>query len=133
MSCSWAALRRIRPIIFQVLSRDANGNLATSTDFTFQTLPLPPDTEPPVVNLTSPECNSTVSGVVTVDATATDNEAVIRVEFYIDTTLLGSATVSPYNVPWNTTQYSDGTYTVLARAFDASGNQAEDSCGRDSE
>ena len=113
---------------FQVLSRDAKGNLATSSDFTFQTLPVPPDTEPPVVNLTSPACNSSIAGIVTVSATATDNDSVTNVEFYIDGTLLGSVTSAPYNVSWNTTQYSDSTHTVLAVAYDAAGNQADDSC-----
>ena len=113
---------------FQVLSRDGSGNLATSADFTFQTLPLPPDTEPPVVNLTSPVCNSSISGIVIVSATATDNDSVARVEFYIDGTLLGTVTSLPYNVSWNTTQYSDSTHTVLARAYDAAGNQADDTC-----
>ena len=36
--------------------------------------------------------------------------------------LLAADTASPYGVSWSTTGYSNGTHTLLAKAFDAAGN-----------
>src|SRR5439155_7685948 len=65
---------------YRVKSRDAAGNLAVSADFTFTTV-APPDTTPPTVSITAPAAGSTVSGTVTVSASATDNVGVVGVQF----------------------------------------------------
>ena len=85
------------------------------------------DTTPPTVSVTSPADGSTVSGSVTVSAMASDNVGVSRVEFYVDGTLKGTASSSPYAYVWDTTAGADGTHTVLAKAYDAAGNSASSS------
>ncbi|HLF07176.1 MAG TPA: Ig-like domain-containing protein [Thermoplasmata archaeon] len=85
------------------------------------------DTTPPTVALTTPANGATVQGSVTVAATATDNKAVADVEFFIDAASIGKATATPYQVQWDTTQSASGAHTVLARATDTSGNQADSS------
>jgi hypothetical protein len=82
----------------------------------------PPDTTKPTVSLTSPANNATVSGTVNLTATASDDTAVTRVEFYINGTLAGTDTTSTYGFSWNTTSVANGAYQLTARAYDAAGN-----------
>ena len=82
---------------YRVRSRDAAGNLALSADFTLTTL----DGTPPTVALTAPAANATVSGVVTVTATASDSAGVAGVQFRLDGAPLGAEDVAaPYSVSW---------------------------------
>ncbi|PYV42491.1 MAG: hypothetical protein DMG09_02430, partial [Acidobacteria bacterium] len=62
----------------------------------------PPDTTPPTVSITSPSSGSTVSGTITVTASASDNVGVAGVQFKLDGANLGGEdTSSPYSVSWN--------------------------------
>jgi hypothetical protein len=82
------------------------------------------DTTPPTVSITSPASGASVSGTVSVTATAADNVKVANVQFKLDGANLGTAdTTSPYSVSWNTTGASAGTHTLTAVATDTSGNQ----------
>lgn len=80
------------------------------------------DTEPPVVSITSPTNGSTVSGTRVVTANATDNVAVTRVEFFLDGARIGADIVSPYTNSWVTSGYSNGTHSLVAKAYDAASN-----------
>jgi hypothetical protein len=84
------------------------------------------DTTPPTVSLTAPANGSTVSGTVTLTATASDSGSVARVEFYVDGALLGTDSLSPYSLGWNTAGLT-GSHTLQARAYDAAGNMATSS------
>jgi hypothetical protein len=44
------------------------------------------------------------------------------VEFYVDGTLLGTATAAPYSVSWNTTSVSNGAHSLTTKAYDPAGN-----------
>lgn len=72
----------------------------------------------PVVAITSPVNNTVYAGPlsVTINATATDNESVAKVEFYEGTNLLGSAVSSPYSFVW--ANVAGGVYSVTAKAID---------------
>jgi len=106
---------------YRVKSKDASGNERISADHTFTT--GQPDTQSPAVNLTSPAHGSTVSGSVAVSANASDNVGVAGVQFKLDGNNLGAEDVTaPYNVPWGTTQVSNGAHTITAVARDAAGN-----------
>jgi hypothetical protein len=75
------------------------------------------------VALTAPSAGSTVSGNVTVSATASDNVGVASVQFLLDGANLGSpVTAAPYQITWDSTTASNGTHTLTARATDTSGN-----------
>lgn len=80
------------------------------------------DTTPPQVSLTSPSAGATLSGIVNINATATDNVAVAKVEFYIDASLVSSDTTSPYTYIWDTAGFSNGSHTLKVVAYDASSN-----------
>jgi regulation of enolase protein 1 (concanavalin A-like superfamily) len=78
--------------------------------------------QPPTVSLTSPANGATFTAPATVamSATAGDTDGTIAgVDFFAGTTLVGSATVSPYNVTWS--NVPAGTYSLTAVARDDSG------------
>jgi len=86
------------------------------------------DTTPPAVSITAPASGATVSGSVTVSASASDNVGVGGVQFLVDGANLGSEdTSSPYSVSWNTTTLANGSHTLTATARDAAGNRTTSS------
>jgi hypothetical protein len=81
------------------------------------------DTTAPTVNISSPANGGTVSGSVSVTASASDNAGVAGVQFLVNgTTLGGEDTSAPYAVSWSTTGLADGSHALTARARDTSGN-----------
>jgi chitinase len=83
------------------------------------------DTTPPTVALSSPAAGATVSGTVTVSATASDAGGVASVTLLVDGAAVGAPdTAAPYSFSWNTTGVANGGHTLAARAVDAAGNSA---------
>lgn len=83
----------------------------------------PQDTVPPSVAIVSPATGTTVSGNVTVTASASDNVGVTKVEFWINGQLL-QTTSGTHSFTLNAKKYAGSTMTISARAFDAAGNVA---------
>lgn len=83
----------------------------------------PPDQTPPVVQLTNPPPGEAVFGPsLPLAATASDNVAVVGVQFLVDGVAVGQEVRSaPYTVPLDTTAYPNGHHTFTARARDAAG------------
>lgn len=82
------------------------------------------DTTNPTANLTSPANGATVSGTnVALNATASDNVSVSQVQFFVNNSLVGSDSTSPYSFNWNSATVTNGSYSVFARAIDSSSNQ----------
>lgn len=76
----------------------------------------------PTVNLTAPASNAVFTAPATINlaANAADANGVIaKVEFFNGTTLIGTATTSPYNYSW--ANVGIGTYSVKAKATDNNG------------
>ena len=107
------------------VARDAAGNRTTSASVTVTVNNAPPpDTTPPAVSLTAPANGATVSGTITVSASASDNVGVAGVQFFSDGTALGAEdTTAPYAISVNTTGSSNGQHTLTAVARDAAGNR----------
>jgi hypothetical protein len=82
----------------------------------------PPDTTPPTVSITAPANGATVKGMVTVTASASDNIAVVGVQFFGDGMPLGEDITAPYSISVDTTTTKDGPHTITAIARDAAGN-----------
>ncbi|MBI4056524.1 MAG: right-handed parallel beta-helix repeat-containing protein, partial [Elusimicrobia bacterium] len=82
----------------------------------------PWDTTPPSVAILSPTQGAPVSGIVTVNVSASDAEGLLKVELYRDSLLLSSKTAGPFTFSWNTRQTSNGTHSLTARAYDFSQN-----------
>jgi len=82
------------------------------------------DTVPPLVSVTYPSANSVVSGVVTMSASASDNDGIDRVQFMVDGADIGvSDSVAPYTIAWNTDDYTSGSHVISAVAYDTTGNK----------
>ena len=82
----------------------------------------PLDTTPPSVSLTAPSGGGSLSGQVTLTASASDNVGVTDVQFKVDGSVVGDDGSSPFAVAWNTTTVTNGPHTLTAVARDAAGN-----------
>lgn len=88
-----------------------------------------PDTVAPTVSITSPLNGATVrkNSTVTIQATASDNVAVSKVEFYVAGSLICTDTISSYSCSWRVPKQPRVTYSITATAYDTSGNTAKNS------
>ena len=84
------------------------------------------DKTAPEVTIISPESGSIVNEVVSITSEATDNNKIEFVQFFVNDSL-DSFLVSaePYVFDWNTNNLQNETYSIKAKAEDASGNSAE--------
>jgi len=101
---------------------DTAGNVGQSSAVTVTVNNPVPDTIAPSVSISAPANNATVSGTVSVTASASDIVGVSRVEFYINGSLMVTDTASPYSFSWDTTTVTKGVYTLITKAYDAAGN-----------
>lgn len=136
--------------LYRVLSRDDAGNAGMSSVGTFTSS----DVAPPLVGITSPAPGAVVSGTLAVSGNASDENAMARVDLFVDghywTTVFGApppqANISsrrdpepdaePFVIPqaqtttWNysmdTTQLNDGTHVLTARSFDGADHSQDD-------
>jgi len=80
------------------------------------------DIQAPTVSISSPTAGGTVSGTVSVRATAADNVGVSSVAFYLDGVLKWTDTAAPYAWSWDSTTTASGGHTLKAVAVDGAGN-----------
>ncbi len=84
---------------------------------------LQPDSYPPTVVITFPIEGSVLSAPVKVVCAVNDNSTVAKVEFYVDGTLVSTATKSPFEFVWNVGFWADGgSHALVAKGTDAVGN-----------
>ena len=109
---------------YYVQAVDGAGSLsAPSTRIWF--LPatsLGSDTTPGTSAIASPADGATVSGTVGIDASASDDVGVTRVDFYVDGVLKATDTAAPYTFSWDSTSVGDGPHWLYVLARDAAGN-----------
>ena len=98
----------------------------TVDDFAISDITPPPPNPAPTVQLTAPVANASVSGTVTLAATAQDDKQVSRVEFLVNGTIVGAAATSPYTFSWDSRSVGNGTVQIGARAVDSEGAQTTD-------
>jgi fibronectin type 3 domain-containing protein len=103
----------------QAVAMDINGNAVTSAVVNVTAADLPP-----TVTLTNPAAGGAflIGSSVSLGASATDDNSVTNVEFYVDGNLAGSSPVSPYNATWNVT--SLGAHALTAVAYDNMGQSS---------
>jgi VCBS repeat-containing protein len=106
--------------------RASDGVAASAAVSVAITVTTPPvDTIPPTVAMTAPAAGS-VSGNVTLAASATDSGGIAGVQFLLNGAPIGAEdTSAPFGIVWNSTSVANGgPYLLSARARDAAGNQA---------
>jgi peptidoglycan hydrolase-like protein with peptidoglycan-binding domain/chitodextrinase len=114
---------------YTVAAYDGGGNTSSQSSglrastFAPSTPTSTPDTTPPTASITSPLASSTISGAAsTVTVSASDNVGVTKVQLYVDGTLAGTDTASPYTFSLNTAAFANGPHTLSAKAYDAADN-----------
>jgi len=80
------------------------------------------DTTAPTSSISNPLNGASVSGIVSVTATASDNVGVARVDFLVDGVVKGTKSAGPYSFSWDTTTTGNGNHTLQSVAYDAAGN-----------
>ena len=110
---------------YTVAAFDAAGNVSAFSAAVLATTPAAPvpDTNPPAITITAPANGAVVTGPVTISANATDNVAVVGVQFKADGVNLGAEVPSaPYQAAWNSALAANGAHSLTAAARDAAGN-----------
>ncbi|MBX3698324.1 MAG: PHB depolymerase family esterase [Dokdonella sp.] len=112
--------------VLQVRAVDTAGNTTTSSSISVTVSGGVSDTTPPSVSLTFPAAGASLSGTVTLSATASDNVGVSSVAFLLDGNEIGSggqgSPSGPWTLDWNTTGQTGGNHVLSVRANDGSGN-----------
>jgi hypothetical protein len=107
---------------------DKAGNVAESNVVSVNLVKLASkaiDMIPPTVRIDQPLYGSTVSKAVNITVSAWDESGISKVEFYINAKLAAADSEEPYVYRWNTRSVKSGWHTIMARAYDSSGNYAE--------
>jgi Bacterial Ig domain len=115
----------------QSVAYDAAGNVAYSPGVTIFVDNVGTGATPPTTTVLVPSKGSSVSGSqVLLDAGASDNVPVAKVQFHLtggslNNSLIATGTQTPYgwDAYWDSTTVPDGTYTLQSDAYDAAGNQ----------
>lgn len=82
------------------------------------------DRTAPKVSLSRPAAGEVVSGVIKLDAVASDDTGVKRVRYEVDgIEVAQDSTCCTWDEPWDTRLVADGEHTLIVRAWDRSGNE----------
>jgi hypothetical protein len=109
---------------YLVTAQDATGNISAPSAEAL--VAVAADTTAPLLALTSPTGGASVSGSITLSATASDDVGVAGVQFQVDGVNIGAEkTSAPYSISWNSIAVANGPHTIKAIARDAAGNRSE--------
>jgi subtilisin family serine protease len=102
------------------IARDAAGRTSTAAAVSVS---VANDVAGPVVSMVSP--GSSVTGSITISATASDDFGVVGVQFLLDGAPLGSEdTTEPYELTWDSATVPNGAHMLAAVARDAVGHSS---------
>ena len=85
------------------------------------------DAAPPQVSIDSPSAGAVLSGVETIEITATDDRRVEKVDLWIDGQLAAIDLAAPYAFSLDTANLANGSHTLQAQAYDIDGRRASSS------
>ncbi len=91
------------------------------------TAPAPKPEEPkpnpkrPTASVTSPANGATLTGKVSLRASASDAKGITKVLYYVDGVYVGRATTAPYTLHWDSTTVADGPHEIVANAYNTGG------------
>ena len=124
---SWDS-RKVADGTHQVFAKaaDAAGNWGTSAPITVTVAntSASADTTRPTVSVSSPTAGATVTGSVSLGATASDNVGVTQTKWFVDGVEVAWDGAAPWQQSWDSRKVADGTHQIEARAADAAGNWA---------
>ena len=112
----------LAPVGYLVQAADENTSISLTSWSTYLSF-ITKDKKSPYVYIISPFSGQRVSGVIILRASATDRSGIAYVQFLVDGADFGAAdTLSPYSISADTTQLTNGTHKISARAADKAGN-----------
>ena len=111
-------------ISHDVLTDGVSSEINTPTDVGYADLELETQSNV-VVAILNPVDGATVSGTVVIVATAGGEVAVDRMEFSVDGEELGMDSNPPYQQQWETTDYPNAGYLIVATAYSGESPVAE--------
>src|SRR5207247_863884 len=82
----------------------------------------PPPANRTPCSISAPASGVTVSSTIPVSVTVSDNANVTRVELYVDDFLVSTDSAAPFSFAWDTRTVSNGSHSLMAKAYDAAGN-----------
>lgn len=80
------------------------------------------DVTAPTVAINLPQNGATVQENLNITVTATDDLGVKQVDYYIDGNVVGTSSVNPFGLTWDTTTVSNGNHTLAVVAVDFRNN-----------
>jgi thermitase len=80
------------------------------------------DTQAPAVSISNPIAYASVTGVVPVNVSATDNVGVARVELKVNGSTVSVDSAAPFAFSWDSAGVPNGMANLVAYAYDAAGN-----------
>jgi hypothetical protein len=83
------------------------------------------DSQAPSAVINAPIGSSTVSGLVAVDASSSDNVGVARVELQVNGTTVATDNSAPFSFSWDSKGVANGMANLVAVAYDAAGNRGQ--------
>jgi fibronectin type 3 domain-containing protein len=81
----------------------------------------------PTVEFLNPSSGSKVKGTLTIQASATSNSGISRIELYIDGILTSQSSASSLSYKWNTSKIASGTHAIASKAYDLKGKMGQSS------
>jgi len=121
--------KSVSPTLTATYTLTATNTNGSSVAQTTVTVNLNPDITPPTVTLTSPTSNQTVSGSITLSASASDpvvagqvTSGLFQTSILVDTTVYATSSTGSLSQPLDTTTLTNTTHTITARAQDNAGN-----------
>lgn len=109
---------------------DNSGNDWTNEIEFYLTITHPPNSAPSI-EIKTPEEGTSVSGTISITGTASDPDGdatITEVLVKIDNNQWKTATgTTSWSFPWDTTQESEGTHTISAKAYDGESHSSSDS------
>ena len=82
------------------------------------------DAMPPIVSITTPSANATLTGLFSLTAQASDDVGVSKVEFFVGAAKVGQVLVAPFTLALDAENLPTGPVSLTAKASDAAGNSA---------
>jgi len=80
---------------------------------------------PPTVSITNPAEGDTIRLQTTIQANASDDDGITKVEFYVDNSKVNEDTAYPFEYTWDATTVEDGERVIKVVAFDTIGQNVE--------
>ena len=84
--------------------------------------PVASDTTAPIVTITFPLDNATLSAQTTISVNVVDDSDIDSVWFIVNGVSTFIDTIAPYEYSWDVCALTEDTATILVNAFDSEGN-----------